>query len=67
MKSPFSKEIYIRLNDDETGFTCTRYQWLLRKVTSFSLHGESEHSAAEIPAPPATRWPRTLLGLTDES
>jgi len=67
MKSPFSKEIYIRLNDDEAGFTCTRYQWFLRKVTAFSLHNESQPADADIAFPRPLQRPPSVLGLTDES
>jgi len=67
MKSPFSKEIYIRLSDNHTAFTCTRYQWFRSKVTTFSLRKQSERSDEETSTPQLTRRPRSLLGLTDES
>ena len=67
MKSPFSKDIYIRLNDDDAGFTCTRYRWFLRKVSAFSLCNESQPSAPDIAVPRPLQRPRSVLGLTDES
>ncbi len=67
MKSPFSKEIYIRLSDDEAAFTCTSYRWFLSKMVTFSLRNQPHPADTEVATPPATRWPRSLLGLTDES
>ena len=67
MKSPFSKEIFIRLDDDESSFTCTKSQWFRSKVTTFSLHKKPSDNDADIGVPRVNRWPRTMLGLTDES
>jgi len=65
MRSPFSKEIYIRLSDDDTAFTCTWHRWFLSKVTTFSLRKHSDRSDDESATPQCR--PRSLLGLTDES
>ncbi len=67
MKSPFSKEIYIRLNDDCAGFTCTRYRWFHRKMTAFSLRNASQPADTDIAVPRPLQRPRSVLGLTDES
>ena len=51
-RSPFSKEIYIRLTDDETVLICTsKYGRLLSKETKFPLHRQSVREVhAEIAA-----------------
>ena len=67
MKSPFSKEIYIRLSDDETAFTCTSYRWFLSKMVTFSLRNKLHPADTEVATPPAAPRPHSLLGLTDES
>jgi hypothetical protein len=67
MRSPFSKEVYIRLTDDETALICTsKYGRLLSKATKFPLHRLPVREVhAEIATPRAARWPRSFLGLTE--
>ena len=68
MRSPFAKEVYIRLTDDETALICTsKYGRLLSKATTFPLQKQPARDVhAEIAASRAARWPRSLLGLNDE-
>jgi hypothetical protein len=68
MRSPFSKEVYIRLADDETALICTsKYGRLFSKATAFPLQRQPAHDVdAEATTPRAVRWPRSLLRLTGE-
>jgi len=68
MRSPFSKDIYIRLTDNETALICTsKYGRLLSKATLFPLQSQTAQDVhAEAATPRAARWPRSFLGLTDE-
>ena len=68
MRSLFSKEIYIRLTDDDTALICTsKYGRILSKTETFPLQRQpAEDTDAGIAAPRVSRWPRSLLGLTDE-
>lgn len=66
MRSPFSKDIYIRVTADETGLVCTtKCGWFRPKVTTLPLRGPSEQDEAEMAARRQTKWPRSMLGLTD--
>lgn len=67
MKSPFSKEVYIRLTDDESALICTsKYGCFFSKVITFPLRKEpAQDLEAEIAVRRLTRWPRSVLGLTD--
>jgi hypothetical protein len=69
MRSPFSKEVYIRLTDDETALICTsKYGRLFSKATAFPLQAQPVRDVhAEIAVTRAARWPRSFLGLTGES
>jgi len=68
MRSPFAKEIYIRLNDDETALVCTsKYGRLLSKAATFPLQRQPARDVdAEIAMPRVARWPRSLLRLNGE-
>ena len=68
MRSPFSKEVYIRLTDDEDALICTnQYGRLFSKAITFPLQRQPSHDVdAEATTPRVARWPRSLLGLTGE-
>jgi len=68
MRSPFSKEVYIRLTDDEAALICTsKYGRLFSKAITFPVERQPAHHVhAEATKPRVARWPRSLLGLTGE-
>jgi hypothetical protein len=68
MRSPFSKEVYIRLTDDEAALICTsKYGRLFSKAITFPLQRQPARDVdAEAATPRVARWPRSLLGLSGE-
>lgn len=68
MRSPFSKEVYLRLTDDETAVICTsKYGRIFSKAITLPLRNQPAHNVdAEASTPRAARWPRSVLGLTGE-
>lgn len=66
MRSPFSKDVYIRVTADGNGLICTtRYGWFRPTVTTVPLREPSEHEDDEMATRRQTKWPRSMLGLTD--
>jgi hypothetical protein len=68
MRFPFSKEVYIRLTDDEAALICTsKYGRLFSRAITFPVRRQPAHDVdAEATTPRVARWPRSLLGLTGE-
>jgi hypothetical protein len=69
MRLPVSKEIYIRLADDQSAFVYTsKYCGFFSKAIRVALQGQSQASLddAEAPSPQVKKQPRSLLGLSDD-
>ena len=66
MWSPFSKEISIRLAEDDAAFVCTtKYGGgLLSRAATFLVERECAQDT-ETQVRRTAKWPRSLLGLSE--
>lgn len=66
MRSPFSKDIFIRLSGDDELVCTTQVGWLPRKVTAVPLTGPTEEeSESNLAARREARRHGSVLGLSD--